>query len=119
MNIIPHTINNKQIAELNADGILISSIDEALDILGTIYYQGFESLILCEQNLSPDFFDLKTKLAGETLQKFSNYRVRLVIVGDFEKYKSNSLRDFIFESNKGKQVNFVNSVQDALSNLSN
>ena len=38
----------------------------------------------------------------------------LAIIGDFEKYESKSLNDFIFESNKGKQINFVTTVEDGL-----
>ncbi|MDO4771844.1 DUF4180 domain-containing protein, partial [Porphyromonas sp.] len=62
----------------------------------------------------PDFFDLKTKIAGDILQKFSQYQMPLVIVGDFSKYKSKSLNDFIFECNKGKQINFVRDLGSAL-----
>jgi len=69
--------------------------------------------------LHRDFFDLKTGLAGEILQKFSNYRVKLAIVGDFEEVKSKSLRDFIRESNRGRTVNFVNSVEEAVERLTN
>lgn len=38
----------------------------------------------------------------------------LLIVGDFSEYKSKNLNDFIFESNKGRQVNFIASVEEAL-----
>lgn len=69
-------------------------------------------MILHQKNITPAFFDLKTKLAGEILQKFTQYQMQLVIVGDFEKYQSNSLNDFIYESNKGKQINFVKHVED-------
>src|SRR6187549_3674319 len=53
-------------------------IREAADIphaLGA----GMESggLLIDESQLGPDFFDLRTGLAGEVLQKFTNYRVRL------------------------------------------
>jgi hypothetical protein len=71
-----------------------------------------------EKNIHPDFFDLKTKIAGEILQKFSTYRVRLVIVGNFLNYESKSLKDFIFESNKGKAVNFLSTLEEALAKLS-
>ena len=74
-------------------------------------------VIIHEKNITPDFFDLKNKMAGEILQKFSNYRVRLAIVGDFSKYAKKSLKEFIYESNKGKQVNFVSSVTEALNVL--
>jgi hypothetical protein len=57
-------------------------------------------------------------MAGEILQKFSNYRVKLAIVGDFSKYSSKSLADFIYESNKGKHINFVATKTEALKVLS-
>jgi hypothetical protein len=57
-------------------------------------------------------------MAGEILQKFSNYRVRLAVVGDFERHTSKSVRDFIHESNQGKQVNFLPTVVEALRNIS-
>ena len=74
--------------------------------------------MLNEKNITPDFFDLKNGIAGEILQKFSTYRVRLAIVGDFSKYTSKSLNDFIFESNKGKHINFVTSTIEAIKILS-
>jgi len=114
MEIKSHNLNNIKIAEIISDKIVVNSADDSLDLLGNIYYQGFEKLIIHEKNTTSDFFDLKNKLAGEILQKFSNYRVRLAIVGDFEKYESKSLKDFIFESNKSRQINFVGSLSEAL-----
>jgi len=118
MDIQAHKINNTEIAEIIADRILIENAEDALDLMGNVYYQGFDKMILHQKNITPDFFDLKNKMAGEILQKFSNYRVSLVIVGDFSQFSSKSLNDFIYESNKGKQVNFLASVEDALTALS-
>lgn len=114
MEIKTHQINNKVIAEVISRGIVINNIEDGIDLLGNVYYQGFDKVILHEKNITPDFFDLKTKMAGEILQKFSNYRVRLIIVGDFTKYDSKSLKDFIFESNNGRMVNFLGSFDDAI-----
>lgn len=114
MNILSHKINDIEIAEVISDEIIIRSMEDALDLLGNVYYQGFDRMIIHQENLTPDFFDLKNKMAGDILQKFSNYRVRLAIVGDFSKLPGKSLRDFIFESNKGKMVNFVASINEAI-----
>ena len=65
------------------------------------------------------FFDLKSGIAGERLQKFSTYRIRLAIVGDFSKYTSKSLNDYIFESNKGRYINFLSTCSEAIIILSN
>jgi len=86
--------------------------------LGNLNYQGFDKIIIHEKNIIPDFFDLKTKIAGEILQKFTQYQMPLTIVGDFSKYNSKSLNDFIYESNKGRQVNFVASLSEAIKVLS-
>jgi hypothetical protein len=67
----------------------------------------------------PQFFQLRTGLAGEILQKFTNYRFVVAIVGDFDVYDSKSLRDFIYECNQGKQVFFAKDQQSALDRLRN
>lgn len=116
MEIIPHQNNTVKTAEIRTDKVLINNLDDALDLIGNVYYQGFDRLIMYEKNIIPSFFDLKTKLAGDVLQKFTQYNMQLVIIGDFHKYQSKSLQDFIFESNKGKQVNFVSRL-DEIKNL--
>lgn len=118
MQIKIHSINNSEIAEIISDEILIHTAQEGLDLLGNVYFNGHEKLILHQKNITPDFFDLKNGLAGEILQKFSNYKIRLIIVGDFSGFISESLKDFIFESNQGKQVNFLNSISEAIEKLS-
>lgn len=118
MNILTHSTDALKIAEVNSEEIIINSIEDGLDLLGNIYYEGFDAIVLNEKNITPLFFDLKSGMAGEILQKFSNYRVRLAIVGDFATSTSKSLSDFIFESNKGKHVNFVSSVSEAINRLS-
>lgn len=118
MNIQSHKINEKAVAEIISDKIIIQNAEDALDLMGNVYYQGFDKMIIHQKNITPDFFDLKNKMAGEILQKFSNYRVSLVIIGDFSGLESKSLNDFIYESNKGKHVNFLASLDEALNALS-
>jgi len=118
MNIVAHNINDIKIAEVISDTTIINNTEDGLNLLGNLYFQGFDRIIIHENNITADFFDLKSGIAGEILQKFSNYRVRLAIVGDFTKYTSRSLNDFIYESNKGKQINFVTSTTKAINILS-
>ncbi len=118
MNIETHIVNNTTIAEVTSDDIIINNAEDGIDLLGNLYYQGFDKIILHESNIAPDFFHLKTGIAGEILQKFSTYRVRLAIVGDFSKFISKSLNDFMYESNKGRHINFVNSTSAAIKILS-
>lgn len=118
MRIETHKINDLLIAEVMPEGDGINTTEEGLELLGDLYYQGFAGIVIHERNIHPDFFILKNGKLGELLQKFSNYRMRLVLVGDFTSKPGNSIQDFIYESNKGRQVNFVNSLQDALAKLS-
>ncbi len=118
MNIITHNIGGIKIAEITSDEIILNSTQDGIDLLGNLYYQEFNKVMIHKQNITFDFFDLKNGIAGEILQKFSNYRVRVAIVGDFSNYTSKSLSDFIYESNKRKQVIFVSSTEEGLSRLS-
>lgn len=94
---------------------LICSVQDALDLMATAQYQGdSNSLIVFKESLKDDFFDLKTGLAGEILQKFSNYNVRLAIVGDFSMHKSKALHDFIYECNQGRLILWSYSLDAAL-----
>lgn len=117
MKIETHHIKNTKIAEVISTDTLIKKAEDGLDLLGNLYYQDFDKIIIHQHNLISDFFDLKTGIAGEILQKFSNYRVCLAIVGNFNQYTSKSIKDFIFESNKAGQINFVNSTEEAISKL--
>ncbi len=114
MEIKIHTIDNRKIAEIISDNIVLQTVEDAVDLIGNMSYQGFDKLIIHEENMIPDFFELKNKIAGNILQKFSQYSMPLAIIGGFEKYESKSLNDFIFESNKGNQINFVTTVEDGL-----
>lgn len=114
MEIKSHNLNPINIAEILHEGKLIETAEDGIELLGNLYYQGFDHVIIHEKNIAPTFFDLKTGIAGEVLQKFSTYRVKLAIVGDFSTYNSASLDAFIYESNKNKQINFVDSINSAL-----
>jgi len=113
MKIEISQINGFSIAEIISEDVLILEVQDALDIMGDCNYQGSYKIIVHKKNITESFFDLKTGIAGEILQKFSTYQVQLAIVGDFSNYTSKSLNDFIFESNKYGRINFVDSVEEA------
>jgi len=114
MNLKIHKTKNHNIAELVSDTVEISTVQDALDVMANADYLGARSIIVHEKNLNPDFFDLKTRFAGEVVQKFVNYHVRLAIIGDFSKYASKSLKDFIRESNRTGRILFLTSVDEAI-----
>lgn len=95
----------------------ISGAGDTLDIMAEVFFNGCDSMIIEKESLPEGFFTLRTGIAGEILQKFSNYRVKLAIVGDFENVKSKSLADFIYECNKGGQVLFKSTLDEAIDSL--
>ena len=114
MIIKTHLIGKKEIAELISDELIISNEEDGKDLVGNMYFQGFDTVIINKDKLTPSFFELKNKMAGEILQKFSTYGIRIIIIGDFKNIESESLKSFILESNKGRNVNFVSSLNEAL-----
>jgi hypothetical protein len=112
-----HKIENTVIAELTDQNFKISQTQDALDLMGDLISDNCSSMIIHENNFHGDFFRLHTGLAGDILQKFSNYNFKLAIVGDFSKYDSKNLQDFIRESNKGNRIFFVENISDAIYRL--
>jgi hypothetical protein len=117
MNIILHETSAGKIAEIISDEITIKDTDDALDLMAESRYLDAGKMIVYENQVSPEFFDLKTRLAGDILQKFSNYRMQLALIGSFSKYKSRSLQDFIRECNKGNRIFFSDNLNDAIDKL--
>ena len=118
MNLKIHSVKETKIAELTSDNIEFNTVQDILDLMANAYYMGARKIIIKEENITPEFFQLGTGIAGEILQKFSNYKVELAIIGDYSKYKSKNFRDFIYESNKYGNILFLPSVEEALEKLS-
>jgi len=119
MNIKTTEVNGQVIAIANADSVILMDEKSALDLIMTISYD-YRSyrIALNKEAISENFFNLSTKLAGAVLQKFVNYNLKFAIIGDFSSYTSKAFKDFIYESNKGNNVFFVSSEQEAIDRLS-
>ncbi|MBU2707064.1 DUF4180 domain-containing protein [Zooshikella marina] len=107
---------SSKIAKLSSEAV-INSVQSATDLMGNADYQGASKIIVSEASLGPLFFDLKTGIAGEILQKASNYHKQLAIVGEFEKYNSNALKAFIIECNRGNHIFFMPDLESAINKL--
>lgn len=109
---------HKNIAVVQNDSLIITDLQSALDFAMTIRYDtGASNLVIPKECVTKDFFALSTKLAGDILQKYVNYGIKLAIVGDFSGYTSKALHDFIYESNKGKDFFFVPDVEEAIKKM--
>jgi hypothetical protein len=98
-----------RVLHLETEGEPISTPDDASDLVGTAWSHNANMVAVPAERLDPEFFRLRSGIAGEITQKFVNYRLRLAVVGDIAERveASDALRDFVWESNIGEQVWFV------------
>lgn len=91
------------------EGPLLALPGGTNDFISDVWSQDADMAAIPLSRLGPDFLKLSTRLAGEAIQKFVNYGIPLAILGDVTQpaAQSGALRDFIYESNKGKAVWFL------------
>ena len=111
--------NGRDISLISGDEVLITDPQSALDLaMGVKYETGAARMVLDKALFCEDFFVLSTGLAGEVLQKWINYHIKAALYGDFSRYTSKPLRDFIYESNQGTNFFFLPSCEEAVERLS-
>ena len=111
-------LKGKEIAIVSSNEKIITDTQSALDLVMTVKYEtGTNKIIMEKRNIVDEFFVLSSGMAGEILQKFINYHIKIAIYGDYSKYTSKPLKDFIYESNKGKDVFFVSTLDEAVEML--
>lgn len=103
------TKNDKAIAVVShAPDLVIRDSSSALDLLMAVRYEAqADRIALAKELVTDDFFILSTGVAGEILQKYVNYHMKIAIYGDYSHYTSKPLHNFIYESNKGHDFFFV------------
>lgn len=115
MNIKIIEENGTRCAVISGDEVVIRDTQTALDLLMCVKYEAdTKNIVMSKELVSDDFFILSTGLAGEILQKYINYGGRIAIFGDYSRYTSKPLKDFIYESNKGKDVFFAATEAEAI-----
>lgn len=105
-------------AVVNSNEVVITDTQSALDVLMSAKYDlGTKNIVIDKKLIIDDFFILSRGIAGEILQKYINYGGRIAIYGDYSCYTSKPLKDFIYESNKGKDIFFVATQEEAVEML--
>lgn len=118
MNIEHLNNNGVDIAVVSGEKSIIVDTQSALDLVMTVKYEtGAQRIAVDKEVISRDFFILSTGMAGEILQKLTNYHVKVAVYGDYSHYTSKPLKDFIYESNHGKDCFFVATKEEAVQKL--
>ncbi|MEY4531242.1 MAG: hypothetical protein RLZZ156_1963 [Deinococcota bacterium] len=96
----------------NESGLRIDTFEDVINAIGQCYCM--DRLLLTETDLSPNFFDLSSGLAGELFQKCTNYRLQLaVVVKDLSIY-SPRVAELTFEHQTHKSIRFFDTQEKAL-----
>ncbi|HUR04114.1 MAG TPA: DUF4180 domain-containing protein [Nonomuraea sp.] len=96
------------------NGEVIQDERGAVDLVGEALGQRAQVVIIPTERLDDAFFQLRTRIAGDIMQKFTTYRLLLVILGDISRHvtASSALRDLVHESNQGDHVWFLSSPEE-------
>jgi hypothetical protein len=97
-------------------GIAIRSFPDIADAIGACF--GAQGLILTEAELGPEFFNLRTGLAGEAFQKFINYQVRVALVLPDPAVYGERFGELAYEHASHDFIRFVRSMDEAQAWLS-
>ena len=104
-----YELHGVRVLECVPDGTRLQTYNDAVDLVGKTFENRATLIVIPVECLVDEFFKLKTRIAGELIQKFVQYRRHLVIVGDISGFlaESSALRAFVAESNRGKEVWFL------------
>jgi hypothetical protein len=104
----------------DAAGASIGAARDALDLLTEAFAQRASVIVVPIERLDPAFFRLRSGLAGEFVQKVINYRIKLAVIGDMSAHiaASDALRDFVRESNRGRDLFFLPDLDALVAKLS-
>ncbi len=118
MNIEKINETGTDIAVISSSDVVIADTQSALDLIMSVKYNtGAERIVLPKELICEEFFILSTGIAGEILQKFINYHMKAAIYGDYSHYTSKPLKDFIYESNQGRDIFFTATKEEAVRRL--
>ena len=109
-----YDLHGVRVLECATDGARLRGDRDAVPVIETAWENRAKLIVIPVERLEEEFFQLKTRIAGEILQKFVQYRFRIAIVGDISRHlsESSALRDFVRESNRGSQIWFVATIDE-------
>ncbi|WP_326595503.1 nucleoside/nucleotide kinase family protein [Streptomyces sp. NBC_01803] len=101
------------------DGPPLDGYASALGLIGDALGRGARLVAVPAERVADTFFSLRTGVAGEIAQKFTDYHLRLAIVGDISRHtaKSSALRDYVREADRGTHVWFSPTWDDLTARL--
>jgi hypothetical protein len=92
----------------------LQNAEEATDLVAASMEHDTDRLLLDAGVLPPAFFELRTRFAGEFLQKLQTYRLRTAIVMSPDADRGERFGQYLQEARRGHFCRFFTSREDAL-----
>ena len=94
---------NTSVECLPGDG-LIASENDSLDLVAACGEYQASRLLISAEVLPEEFYNLRTGLAGAVLQKFAQYRVKVVAVLPPERANQGRFGEMVLEANRSNSM---------------
>ena len=106
----------RKILIASGPGISVRSFNDIPDLINACF--GTKGLILTENDLAGEFFDLRSGLAGDLFQKLINYEVRTALVLPDPGAYGERFTELAREHASHNMIRFVRSKDEAIAWLS-
>jgi molybdopterin-guanine dinucleotide biosynthesis protein A len=106
-------IENKKYIELISADTPLSTENDALDLISLCWEHETSFVVIHNEALSESFFDLKTKAAGNIIQKLVNYGAKAAAIISQETIQNERFKEMAMEINKGNHFRMYGSKEEA------
>jgi DNA-binding PadR family transcriptional regulator len=106
-------IESKKYIELISATEPLSTENDALDLIALCWEHEINAIMIHYAALSGDFFKLRTKVAGNIIQKFINYSIKAAAIIPQETIEKGRFKEMALETNKGNHFRLYKSKEEA------
>jgi hypothetical protein len=106
-------IEGERCLVVDADGPRVRDADGGRSLVEDAMNHRARVVVVPVERLDPAFFELRSGIAGEVVQKVLNYGLKFAVIGDISAHvaASDALRDFVIESDRGHSIFFAPDLQ--------
>lgn len=107
------TRNNKTYIDLSEGEFRIGNESQLNDLVSMCYYHDASLILLDQDNLADEFFNLRSGLAGSAMQKLANYQVRVAVLLPADAVHNERFRELMYEMNQSNHFRFYHNKTEA------
>lgn len=114
MKLVVHETEGTKYIEGPPGNSLLQNTGDIMDLLGACFEHRAHRILLHAENLTPNFFDLSSREAGEILQKLRTYNIQAAVMLTPEQMNHGKFRQMIAEENRGPHFRGFEKREDAI-----